>query len=51
MAQYKLVIDTALAAAANGDLPWTGAQLSKITKAKGLKIDRETLYPYLKYYN
>ena len=51
MAQYKLVIDTALAAADNGDLPWTGAQLSKVTKAKGLKIDRTTLYPWLKYYN
>jgi hypothetical protein len=51
MAQYKLVIDTALAAADNGDLPWSGAQLSKVTKAKGLKIDRTTLYPWLKYYN
>jgi pimeloyl-ACP methyl ester carboxylesterase len=50
-AQYKLVIDTALAAAANGELPWTGAQLSKVTKAKGLKIDRDTLYPWMKYYN
>jgi pimeloyl-ACP methyl ester carboxylesterase len=51
MAQYKLVIDTALAAAENGDLPWNGAQLSKVYRAKGLKIDRTTLYPYLKYYN
>jgi hypothetical protein len=51
MAQFKLVIDTALAAAENGDLPWNGAQLSKIYRAKGLKIDRDTLYPYLKYYN
>jgi pimeloyl-ACP methyl ester carboxylesterase len=51
MAQYKLVIDTAIAAAANGELPWTGAQLSKVTKAKGLKIDRDTLYPWMKYYN
>ena len=51
MAQYKLVVDTALAAAANGELPWTGAQLSKVTKAKGLKIDRTTLYPWMKYYN
>jgi len=50
-AHYKLVIDTALAAAANGELPWTGAQLSKVTKAKGLKIDRDTLYPWMKYYN
>jgi pimeloyl-ACP methyl ester carboxylesterase len=51
MSQYKLVIDTALAAAENGDLPWNGAQLSKVYRAKGLKIDRTTLYPYLKYYN
>ena len=51
MAQYKLVIDTALAAAENGDLPWNGSQLSKVNRAKGLKIDRTTLYPYLKYYN
>jgi hypothetical protein len=49
--QYKLVVDTALAAAANGELPWTGAQLSKVTKANGLKIDRTTLYPWMKYYN
>jgi len=51
MAQYKLVIDTAIAAAENGNLPWNGAQLSKVNRAKGLKIDRDTLYPYLKYYN
>jgi pimeloyl-ACP methyl ester carboxylesterase len=51
MAQYKLVIDTALAAAENGDLPWNGAHLTKVSRAKGLKIDRDTLYPYLKYYN
>ena len=51
MAQYKLVIDTALAAAENGDLPWSGLQLSKVRKAKGLVIDRNTLYPYLKYFN
>jgi pimeloyl-ACP methyl ester carboxylesterase len=51
MSQYKLVIDTALAAAENGDLPWNGAQLTKVYRAKGLKIDRTTLYPYLKYYN
>jgi pimeloyl-ACP methyl ester carboxylesterase len=51
MAQYKLVIDTALAAAENGDLPWNAAQLSKVNRAKGLKIDRDTLYPYLKHYN
>jgi pimeloyl-ACP methyl ester carboxylesterase len=51
MAQYKLVIDTAIAAAVSGELPWTGAQLSKVYKAKGLKIDRDTLYPYLKYFD
>jgi pimeloyl-ACP methyl ester carboxylesterase len=51
MAQYKLVIDTALAAAENGYLPWSGLQLSKVRKAKGLVIDRNTLYPYLKYFN
>jgi pimeloyl-ACP methyl ester carboxylesterase len=51
MSQYRLVIDTALAAAENGDLPWNGAHLSKVHRAKGLKIDRTTLYPYLKYYN
>ena len=51
MDQYKLVIDTALSAAENGDLPWSGAHLSKINRAKGLKVDRNTLYPYLKYFN
>ena len=51
MAHYKLVIDTALAAADTGDLPWNGAQLGKVHKAKGLVIDRDTLYPYLKYFN
>ena len=51
MAQYKLVIDTALAAADKGDLPWNAAQLAKINRAKGLKIDRSTYYPYLKYYH
>ena len=51
MAQYKVVIDTALAAAENGDLPWHSGQLSKVNRAKGLKIDRNTLYPYLKYFN
>jgi len=51
MAQYKVVIDTAIEAAITGNLPWTGAQLSKVTKAKGLKIDRDTLYPWMKYYN
>jgi hypothetical protein len=51
MAQYKLVIDTAIAAAENGNLPWNAAQLSKVNRAKGLKIDRDTLYPYLKYFN
>jgi hypothetical protein len=51
MAQYKLVIDTAISAAENGNLPWNGAQLTKVRKAKGLVIDRETLYPWMKYYN
>ena len=51
MAQYKLVIDTAIAAAENGDLPWNAGQLSKVHRAKGLKIDRDTFYPYLKYFN
>jgi hypothetical protein len=51
MDQYKLVIDTALAAAENGNLPWSGAQLSKVRKAKGLVIDRDTLYPWMKYYS
>ena len=51
MAQYKLVIDTALAAAETGNLPWNGAQLSKVNKAKGLEIDRGTAYPWMKYYN
>jgi len=51
MAQYKVVIDTAIEAAITGNLPWTGAQLSKVTKAKYLKIDRDTLYPWMKYYN
>jgi len=51
MAQYKVVIDTAIDAAISGNLPWTGAHLSKITKAKGLKVDRDTFYPWMKYYN
>jgi pimeloyl-ACP methyl ester carboxylesterase len=51
MAQYKLVMDTALVAAVVGQLPWTGAHLSKVNKAKGLKIDRNTIYPYLKYFD
>ncbi len=50
LSQYKVAIDTAIEAAITGNLPWTGAQLSKVTKAKGLKIDRDTLYPYLKYF-
>ena len=51
MAHYKLVIDTALAAAENGNLPWAASQLSKVRKAKGLVIDRDTLYPYMKYHS
>jgi pimeloyl-ACP methyl ester carboxylesterase len=51
LAQYKLVIDTALVAAETGNLPWSGAHLSKVTKAKGLKIDRDTSYPWMKYHN
>jgi hypothetical protein len=51
MAQYKLVIDTAISAAENGNLPWSGLQLSKVRKAKGLVIDRDTLYPWMKYYS
>ena len=50
MAQYKVVIDTALAAAENGDLAWNSSQLSKVNRAKGLKIDRNTLYPYMKFH-
>jgi pimeloyl-ACP methyl ester carboxylesterase len=50
MAQYKLVIDTAISAADNGYLPWNGAHLSKVNKAKGLEIDRSTAYPWMKYY-
>lgn len=51
MAHYKLIIDTAISAADNGYLPWTGAHLSKVRKAKGLVIDRDTAYPWMKYYN
>jgi pimeloyl-ACP methyl ester carboxylesterase len=51
MPQYKLVIDTALAAAENGNLPWNGAHLSKVNAAKGLKIDRGTAYPWMKFHN
>ena len=51
IAQYKLVIDTAISAADNGYLPWNGAHLSKVNKAKGLEIDRSTSYPWMKYYN
>ena len=50
IAQYKLVIDTAISAADNGYLPWNGAHLSKVYKAKGLEIDRGTSYPWMKYY-
>ena len=50
MAHYKLVIDTALAAAENGDLAWNSGQLSKVNRAKGLKINRDTLYPYMKFH-
>ncbi len=50
MAHYKLVIDTALAAAENGDLAWNSSQLSKINRAKGLKINRDSLYPYMKFH-
>jgi hypothetical protein len=48
---YKVFIDTMLSAATNGDLPWTGAHLTKVHKAKNLVIDRETSYPWMKYYN
>jgi pimeloyl-ACP methyl ester carboxylesterase len=51
MSQYKLVIDTAIVAAVAGQLPWTGAHLSMVKKAKGLKVDRGTAYPWMKYYN
>jgi hypothetical protein len=50
MSQYKLVIDTALAAAETGELPWNAAHLGKVNRAKGLKIDRTTLYPWMKHY-
>jgi hypothetical protein len=49
-AHYKTFIDTMLSAAANGVLPWNGAQLTKVYKAKNLVIDRDTLYPWMKYY-
>jgi pimeloyl-ACP methyl ester carboxylesterase len=51
MSQYKLVIDTAIAAAENGELPWDVKQLFKVRKARGLEIDRETAYPWMKYYD
>jgi len=51
MSQYRLVIDTALSAAENGDLPWNVIQKYKVRKAKGLVIDRETSYPWMKYYD
>ena len=47
---YKVFIDTMLSAATNGDLPWTGSQLTKVRQAKYLVIDRDTLYPWMKYY-
>jgi pimeloyl-ACP methyl ester carboxylesterase len=49
-AHYTTLIDTMLSAAENGNLPWNGAHLTKIYKAKNLKIDRDTLYPWMKYY-
>jgi dienelactone hydrolase len=51
MSQYKLVIDTALAAAENGELPWDVKQLFKVRKVRGLQIDRGTSYPWMKYYD
>jgi hypothetical protein len=50
-AHYTTLIDTMLSAAENGNLPWNAAQLSKVHRAKNLKIDRDTLYPWMKYYN
>ncbi len=50
-AHYLTLIDTMLSAAENGNLPWNAAQLSKVHRAKNLKIDRDTLYPWMKYYN
>jgi hypothetical protein len=50
-AHYKVFIDTMLATAADGKLPWSGGQLSKVRNAKYLVIDRETSYPWMKFYN
>jgi len=50
-AHYKTLIDTMLSAADNGALPWGGAQLSKVNKAKNLKIDRDSAYPWMKFYS
>jgi len=50
-AHYTTLIDTMLSAAENGVLPWGASQLSKVHRAKNLKIDRSTLYPWMKHYN
>jgi pimeloyl-ACP methyl ester carboxylesterase len=47
---YKVFIDTMLKTAADGELPWSGSQLTKVRQAKYLVIDRDTLYPWMKYY-
>jgi hypothetical protein len=49
-AHYKVFIDTMLKTAADGELPWSGSQSTKVRQAKYLVIDRDTLYPWMKYY-
>jgi hypothetical protein len=50
-AHYKTLIDTMLSAADNGALPWGSGQLSKVNKAKNLKINRDSAYPWMKFYS
>jgi pimeloyl-ACP methyl ester carboxylesterase len=49
--QFKLAINTAISAAESGDLPWNVIQKFNVRNAKGIVIDRETAYPWMKYYD
>jgi pimeloyl-ACP methyl ester carboxylesterase len=49
-AHYKLVIDSVLQASATGKLPSGGPWATAVRKAKDLKIDKFSSFPYMKYY-
>jgi pimeloyl-ACP methyl ester carboxylesterase len=48
-AQYKLVIDAVLQAASTGKLPSGGPWKSAVRKAKDVKIDKFSSFPYMKF--